>query len=357
MVDRAASLLAEILADPASDPARQVLADELITRGDPRGELVQIDFALAGPLSIRKRAALRARRAELVRDHGKAWWPFALATLVRRGFIEAASRTLAQILAAGDALFAAEPVVELAVNELGGSAGARELAHAAWMSRVRRLVVRGLDDDGFAALVAAPACQGLESLNVTANQLSGDAVASLADHLPACRTLVLTANDLGDDGIAGVRAWRHVTAVETLYLSECELSTEGVAALLAAPLPALSKLALNLNELGDDIAAVFAASAHHLPALRVLELKATGLSRAVLDGFQHSALALARLDLRRNTIRCGRLSACRIVRPLTGHAVRMPDARFFESNLGRRARYASVDRPRCPNAGRTVLRK
>jgi hypothetical protein len=314
MADRAASLLAEVLADPASDPARQVLGDELLTRGDPRGELVQIDFALAGALSIRKRAALRARRAELVRDHSKTWWPFALDIRVHRGFIEAAAGTLAQIVAVGDALFAAEPVVELAVNELGGSAGARELAGASWMSRVRRLVVRGLDDEGFATLVAAPTCQGLESLNVTANHLSGDAMASLAAHLPACRTLVLTANDLGDDGIAGVRAWQHVTAAETLYLSECELSAESVAALLADPLPALSKLALNGNELGDEVASVFAASAHRLPALRVVELKATGLSRAVLDVFRHCDLALARLDLRRNSIRPADAAALPFVR-------------------------------------------
>src|SRR6185436_18386230 len=298
-----ASLLAEVLADPASDPARQVLADELLTRGDPRGELVQIDFALTGPLSIRKRAALRERRNELVREHGKAWWPFALEYRVRRGFIEAVAGTFAQIEAAADALFAAEPVVDLTINELGRNAGAASLARAPWMSRVRRLVVRGIDDEAFATLVSAPACQGLEALNVTANQLSAEATDSLADHLPACRTLSFTANELGDDGIAGVRAWTHVTAVETLYLSECELTTEGVAALVAAPLPALVKLALAGNELDDDVAAILAARASHLPALRVLELKSTGLSRAVLDAFQRSDLALTRLDLRDNSIR------------------------------------------------------
>ena len=303
MPDRSARLLAEVLADPASEAARQVLADELLTRGDPRGELVQIDFALDGPLSIRKRATLRARRAELVRDHAATWWPFALEYRVRRGFIEAVAGTLAQIAATDDALFAAEPVVELTVNELGGNAGARVLAGAPWMPRVRRLVVRGLDDDGFATLVTAPGCQGLESLNVTANHLSGEAMDILADHLPACRTLVLTANDLGDDGIAGVRSWAHVTSVCTLYLSECQLSTDGVAALVAEPLPALVKLALCGNELDDEVASVFAASASHLPALRVLELKAAGLSRAALDAFQNCDLSLARLDLRRNSIR------------------------------------------------------
>jgi hypothetical protein len=237
---------------------------------------------------------------------------------VRRGVIEAEAGTLAPTEAAADALFAAEPVVELTLNELGGNKGANALAGAPWMSRVRRLVVRGLDDEAFASLVAAPSCQRLESLNVTANQLSAEATDCLADHLPACRTLSFTANDLGDDGIAGVRGWTHVTAVEALYLSECELSTQGVAALVAAPLPALVKLALTGNELDDEVAAILAASAHHLPALRVLELKAAGLSRAALDAFQNCDLSLARLDLRRNSIRPDDVAALPFVRAGAG---------------------------------------
>lgn len=301
--DLRARLLAEVIADPDSDSARQVYADELLTRGDPRGELAQIDAALAGALSIRKRTVLNARRAELVEHHASTWWPFPLACRVRHGFVDAVTGTLAQLAAAGPALFAAEPVVDVTVTELGGEAGARALAAAPWLPRVRRLAVRGLDDASFAVLAAAGGCQGLASLNVSASRLSGAAPASLGDHLPACRTLVLTGNETGDDGIAGLRAWMHVTEVETRYLSECALSTRGVATLIAAPLPALVRLGLTGNELDDGVASVFAASAPNLPALRVLELKAAGLSRAALDIFQHAGLALDRLDLRRNSIR------------------------------------------------------
>ena len=113
---RAASLLAEVLADPESDAARQVYADELLTRGDPRGELIQLDFALAGALSIRKRALLQARRAELCSQHASTWWPYALELRVRNGFIEAVTGTAAQLVAAGPALFAAEPVVEVEIG-------------------------------------------------------------------------------------------------------------------------------------------------------------------------------------------------------------------------------------------------
>lgn len=302
MTDRAAHLLAEVLAEPANEAARQVLADALLVAGDPRGELVQLDLALAGPLSIRRRPALQARRAELIKRHAATWWPYPIEYRVHLGFIEEVAGTLAQLAAAGPALFAAEPVVTVTVTEIGGAAGALQLAAAPWMDRVRRLVVRGIDDEGIAAVVAAPACQGLASLNASTNDLSSEATAGLAGHLPACRTLALSHNEIGDDGIDGVRAWQHVARVETLYLSECQLSTRGVAALLSEPLPALVKLALTGNDLDDGVATVFAERAAHLPALRVLELRRAGLSPDALDAFRRGELALERLDLRCNPI-------------------------------------------------------
>jgi uncharacterized protein (TIGR02996 family) len=300
--DRAARLLADILADPDSNAARQVYADELVTRNDPRGELILVDLALAGPLSIRKREALSKHRAELIKRHAEAWWPYPVAFRVNRGFIEAIAGSRTQ-LERGAAVFAAEPVVEVTVDDPGGKSGVAKLARADWMRRVRRLVMRELDDEGFIALVAGDGCQGVQALNVCANELSAEAVEALGDHLPACRSLVLTANPIGDEGITALRDWQHLRNVEALYLSQCELSTQGVAELVSSPLPALVKLALTNNELDDEVAGVLAAHAANLPALRFLELKATGLSPAVLEIFQHSKLALARLDLRRTAIR------------------------------------------------------
>jgi uncharacterized protein (TIGR02996 family) len=297
-VARAAGLLANVLAEPDSDLARHVYADELVTRNDPRGELVQLELALAGPLSIRKRALLVERRAALVSQHAKTWWPWAGVTLrVKRGFVEAAAGPA--LLAVAGELFANEPVVELDLRDVDDPG---RLARAPWMSRVRRLKVHGIDDEGFATLVAAKACQQLQSLNVSANELSSEALGALKGRLPACRTLVLTANPFGDEGIEALRRWKHLPSVETLYVSECGLSADGVAELLSAPLPALVKLTLTHNELDDEVASVFATHAKHLPALRVLELKVTGLTSAALDVFQRSKLALARLDVRHNDI-------------------------------------------------------
>lgn len=309
---RLAGLLAAVLADPDSDLARQVYADELITRNDPRGEFIQVDLALDGPLSIRRRDLLRARRDQLVKQHAKTWWPYAIQYRVHRGFLVAAMGTLAKIQAAAAALFAAEPVVELEVD--GIDDGASKLGRAAWMSRVRRLTARAIDDEGFAALVSGKPCQGLASLNVTANELSAEALEGLGENLPSCRTLVLTGNPIGDEGITALRGWEHLPDIETLYLSQCELTADGVKELLARPLPSLVKLTLTNNELDDSIADVFAARAAGLPRLRVLELNRASLSSKVLEAFSRSKLALTRLDLRGNEIESEAATALPFVR-------------------------------------------
>jgi hypothetical protein len=179
---------------------------------------------------------------------------------------------------------------------------------------VRRLIVRRLDDACFAILAAGTACQTLASFNASGGRLTAAATASLGDHLPACRTLVLTHNDLTDAGIAGLRAWHHIEAVETLYLSVCGLTPAGVAQLVAAPLPALIRLGLTGNELDDTVATILTSRFAHLPALRVLELKSAGLTRAALDIFEDGRLALERLDLRRNSIRATDAAALPFVR-------------------------------------------
>ena len=51
------------------------------------------------------------------------------------------------------------------------------------------------------------------------------------------------------------------------------LGPEGVAALLAAPLPALEELHFNNNKIGEGGAEAIAAASQRLPKLRVLQIK------------------------------------------------------------------------------------
>jgi Leucine-rich repeat (LRR) protein len=300
--DRRALLLEEVFDDPESDTARRVLAEELTARGDPRGEFILVDLALAGPLSIRRRDLLTRRRDELKRQHAPTWWPYKLTCRTRRGFVEAIKGMLGALTTASAQLFAAEPVVEVEVMGIDDEEAVEKLAKAKWLPRIRRLTVRGnLGDEGFAALVGGKQLAQLRALNVTANEISS--LDALKSNLPACKTLVLTSNEFGDEGIAGLRAWRHMPQVETLYLSSCGLSEGGVAELVSAPLPKLEKLCLSYNELDDAGARAIASHAVHLPSLRFLELKGTGISRDGVDLLMKANLpALFRVDVRRNEI-------------------------------------------------------
>jgi uncharacterized protein (TIGR02996 family) len=300
--DPGADLLAAILADPESETVPQVYADELIRRGDPRGELIAVERALDGGVSIRKRVELEAHRAALRRDHAATWWPYALSGFrTKGGFIRAITGSYAQIARAAEALFAAEPVVEVTITDADEELAA-ELAEAPWLARVRHLILRGeLGDAGFASLVASEQTAGLTALNVTATGLGSGAPAALGANLSGCRTLVLSGNPIGDEGVAGLRAWEHLGTLEVLYLSGCELSVRGVATLLdGAPLAALTKLCLSNNAL-EDAGHRIAARTASLPALRHLELIDTRLGR---DGIQALIEApmphLDRIDVRRN---------------------------------------------------------
>lgn len=298
--ERRAELLRAVLADPEHDSPKQVYADALAQAGDPRGELIQLELALAGPLSIPKRDAYNRRHAELLEAHKKTWFPYKVGSYrTRGGFLHAVRGTYRQLRAA-NAMFASEPIVEVEVELAEGDA--ERLAEAPWLPRVRRLIVRGrLGDDDFAALWDAAG--HLRALNVTACGLTPSAFAQLGDGMPILERLVLTGNPLGDAGVANLRSWRHLGQLETLYLSSCRVSPVGLAALLdGAPLAKLDKLCLSNNRLDDAVGPMIAAHAAALPALRHLELHDAGVraagARAVLAGLP----ALATLDARKSSI-------------------------------------------------------
>ncbi|MBX3226939.1 MAG: TIGR02996 domain-containing protein [Labilithrix sp.] len=65
-----ADLYADVYANPAEDAPRLVLADALLERGDPRGELIMLQFARRDG-TLGPEGALREK--ELLKKHGKEW--------------------------------------------------------------------------------------------------------------------------------------------------------------------------------------------------------------------------------------------------------------------------------------------
>jgi uncharacterized protein (TIGR02996 family) len=285
------ALLTAILADPDDIAARQVYADALAQRNDPRGELIHVELLLAGPLSIRKREGLVARQTALLAANRATWFPYKLTYRTERGFIASIDGTLPQITAAKD-VFDREPVREVIAR---GIDDAGKLVKQAWLPRIQRLVVRGeIGDDGFAQLIGAKTVAKLRELNVTNTGLSGEAFGELDDQLPACVSLVLTSNELGDVG--GLAAWKHVGNLEKLYLANCGI--EDIGPLLAQPMLALTKLCLNGNALGSNVAAAITKAAARLPALRRLELAGSGVDLAGVKAMLAKLPGELRLDVK-----------------------------------------------------------
>lgn len=298
-------LIDAVAADPDSDDARRVYADQLSLKNDARGEFILVDIALAGPLSIRRRDQLARRRAELVAKHGKTWFPYTVQKRIRRGFVEAIAGPIGKLLKAAPEIFDAEPVVEVQVTDLDDGDVAK-LLRAPWLPRVRRLIVRGtLNEDDFGDLCSSHALAGLATLNVSNTKLPALALGALDGGLPHCRTLVLTGNRFGDSAMEQLVKWTHLPLLEQLYVSGCELGVDGVDALLgSAQLPNLEKLTLSNNALADKGIGVIVANAHHVPALRHLELKNTRLTRSGLKALVAAKLAsVRRIDVRKNGIR------------------------------------------------------
>lgn len=296
-------LLSAVVADPGNLDARLVYADALVSANDPRGEFIQLDTALDGPLSIRKREALQLQRDAMFQAHAKTWWPYPVRLRVTKGFVEAISGVPSKLDAAA-ALFASEPIAEVEVRGLRGVEGVERMLDAAWLPRVRRLSVRGkIEDAGFEALVTSPAVAQLEALNVTGNRIGPQGLAALQGRLPKLRSLVLSSNKLDDAGLTGLLQYKHLRALEMLYLGHCGLTALGVDRLLDGPFPKLVKLALAGNKLGNAVGAIFAAKAHQLPALRHLDLQRTGIGNV---GAKHVAEArlpsIKKIDLRANRI-------------------------------------------------------
>lgn len=303
-------LRAAVLARPVDDEPRRTLGAAWRERGEPRGELVELDLALRGPLPVYRRAEHRARHRALLKSGARTWWPWPLGSYRQRGgFLVAVSAEAGAFLAEAPALFAAEPVTELELLEVDEEA-ISALAKAPWLARLRALTLRGpIGDEGLSALLRAKALAELRALNLASNELSAEGLSALGERLPALERLVLTANPIGDEGAAALARWRHLGRLRTLYLSACELTAKGVTALgSGGGLTRLEKLALSQNELGEAGAAALAAL--ELPALRFLELRDTSLRSSGATALAAASWpALRRLDLRGNWWKSAALSA------------------------------------------------
>jgi Ran GTPase-activating protein (RanGAP) involved in mRNA processing and transport len=191
--------------------------------------------------------------------------------------------------------------LNLAYNRLT-PAGLSALLRAKPSGNLHTLLIPGvqLDHHALAELAEAPLLASLQRLDLNANSAffevlpfgdSGLRTLAASPHLTALNTLNLTSNALSIEALAALANAPHLTALTDLNLASCALGLEHLDALLDGPLIArITCLTLFGNALGPELGARLKAT--HLPRLQHLDLTHCLLN----DGALRDLLASPHLD-------------------------------------------------------------
>lgn len=312
------ALLARVLERPDDDAPREIYADALSERGDPRGEFIQVQLSRArGSVS----AALEARELELLQAHGQAWAgvdPKRVEVSFRRGFVERAvvrDRSLLE-----DGLFLREPVVALEVRPSPPSLDVAALLAMPWVPRLRALtfassrLLGGMSGEPFRALLETRALRELQALGFEGQRLGDRGLAALSAQAPAAfprlQRLSVREDSLGVTGLAALCATKWGRALEHVDLSANGLSSTALEVLLrGAPLRWRS-LTLDGDELGNA-GAVLLATSERLAALQALSLRRNRIGVSGLEALLGTRRlgALKTLELEGNELSASSMAA------------------------------------------------
>lgn len=328
-------LLAEILADPASEAARLVYADHLIDLGDPRGELVQAQCRFEKiEWDDPQRRAIDERIADLLSAYETEWTRDVRAlgfddhlqqVTLRRGFVEKATveakdaaRLVPQLRAItplrelhvgakDDAYLADVGRVGATLEALSFRAYTRDIARAialrmpSWPYNGKLSTLHVAGPEVANAIASIPALGTLKRLRVGAIQPQGMAHLAAATHLGGVHTLELPQSSLGPDGLSAL-ARGNLSGLLRLQLEHARVAGDAIVPLAhAAFAPKLVQLRVHHNKLALAGARTLA---EHFPALELLDVESTELradgARAILSSKRLPALRS--LDLSRNTL-------------------------------------------------------
>jgi len=329
-------LVAAIVAAPDDDAPRLVLADWLSERGDPRGEQIAVEIALAratpgerAPL-VERATTLRAQLGDPQLDGIR------VAFRRERGMIDHATLHIDALLAREQELFAVAPVLRsIEVTHVDERSVAALLSRP-WFSRLRSLelswyvpdaaavavarspVARGLarlsihhtalsaatfaalgasehlaalheldvslsgeTDACIAALLGPGALSALVSFGVTNNTVGTAGCNAIAGFVAPLRSLYVGSNRLGHRGISAIVRSPHRRGVVCLDLDHVQTGEQGCAALAEADLQ-LETLTLRSSKVDDAGARRLLASSSLLASLRLLDLRDNQLSPDVV---------------------------------------------------------------------------
>jgi uncharacterized protein (TIGR02996 family) len=257
-------LLAAILAAPDDDAPRLVLADWLSERGDPRGEQIAVEVALARAApDAPDRGRLAERAAELRTSIGKPTID-GLAVELRstRGMIEHASLALEALLARERDLFAVAPLLRSVEVTGVDESGLAALLARAWFPRLRSLEMSWhVPGAAVIAVARSPAARGLERISIHHAGLPISAFTALgaSEHLAGLRELDLSLSGATDEAVVALLAPGALPSLATLGLTNNRIGTVGCQAIAGYVAP-LQRLHVGWNRLGHRGVSAIAGS-------------------------------------------------------------------------------------------------
>jgi uncharacterized protein (TIGR02996 family) len=325
-----------IRAYPDDDTPRLIYADWLDERGDPRGEFIRVQIALArlagrnpfsylpstlvsaatsvwpspaGELSSRQ-AELRRREWLLLSRHREEWLaPFRGWTSgeeFRRGFVESVKITARAFLAYAPRLFALTPLRHVQILDLDHWADS--LAACPFLDRLEALTIHAqyCGPSLAAALARSPYLNHLRQLRLSRNRLGDDGLVHLCRRSwPSLEELDLSDNGLTGDAVIHLQKSQAFPRLRCLQLRDNDLGPAGAFHLAEGPLlRQLQFLGLAGNHLGQF---QFTAPLHSLFSVPHLDLADNGLTAESLRSLLFPppagpALAVRYLDLSRNPL-------------------------------------------------------
>src|SRR5438477_7332783 len=238
------TFLRAICDNPADDTARLVFADWLEEHGDAaRAEFIRVEVQLANrnpddENDDRRRAALFARRAALLKAHARGWLePFvgcAKESGFERGFVAEVEATADTFLTHGGRWMALTPLTRVRfVGTLTVVAG--DPVPGCYRSE---------------ELFACPLLGRLETIDLETNHINPDDLRRLAAYpdLSRLRELVLAWNRLGSEGAEVLAGMPQLRGLEELNLVGNGITSAGARVLAQSPhLGGLKELRITKN--------------------------------------------------------------------------------------------------------------
>ncbi len=314
------AFLRAVVARPHADHPRLVYADYLDDSAHPpdrdRADFIRLQLALARlPEDHPARGELLERANELRLVHYDEWTRhlkgLAAGFDFRRGVIDSVTADVPTLAARGDELFRRTPVRRVRVVDAGTDVN--RLIHLPILNEVRELVLcdAGLGNGGLNVLLRSPHLGRVEVLDLSFNGLCDAAAGRLAESRALPSLIALYLNDNGMISATGVKRLAesaHLGGLRELDLSANDVGDGGLAAVVAAgAFPQLHTLRLRANHIGDGGCEALAGSElltrmlAHDPRL---DLRQNAITSAGLKALAASErLAAARvLDLAHNYI-------------------------------------------------------